>query len=161
MPEPATPMKGFSDVDAMPDPALLVAGMDATAQWPAVRTLRQWERDRLAVSPGDAVLDVGCGAGDVIIELAAIVGGDGRAVGVDYSEQMLAAATHTWLSWDPDSEPMPQGFIPLRLVAGELAAQGLLSADVADEVVGALEDAARRDRFFMALTMFAAGGVVP
>lgn len=92
MAEPADQRKGFSDVDRMPDPAVLVAGMDATARWPAVRTLRSWERERLAPKPGDAVLDVGCGPGDVIIELAQAVAPGGRAVGVDFSDQMLAAA---------------------------------------------------------------------
>lgn len=270
--------KGFSDVDRMPDPAMLVAGMDATAQWPAVRTLRAWERERLAPSAGDAVLDVGCGPGDVIIEIGRAVAPGGRAVGVDFSEQMLAAAseraaaagaqvsftrgdaanldapddtfdavrsertlqwvpspadavaemlrvtkpggrisiidsdwrsfivepsgpeadrfltalaamrgdsikvggrllnllrdggvqdlevaaaTHMWLSWDPDGQPTPMGFLPLRMVAGQMAGDGLLSADDAEAAVSALEDAARRDRFFMALTMFAVAGVVP
>lgn len=54
--------------------------------------LRTWERDRLKVESGDAVLDVGCGAGDVVTELAAAVEPDGRAVGIDASEQMLDAA---------------------------------------------------------------------
>lgn len=84
---------GFSDVDTMPDPPLLVAGMDATAQWPAVRALRAWEREHLAVRAGDAALDVGCGAGDVIIDIAAAVRPAGHAVGIDFSAQMLAAAS--------------------------------------------------------------------
>ena len=40
--------KGFTDVDAQPDASILVAGMEATAQWPAVVRLRAWERDKLA-----------------------------------------------------------------------------------------------------------------
>ena len=84
--------KGFTEVDRQDDPGLLVAGMEATAQWPAVKRLRSWERDRLKLESGDAVLDVGCGPGDVIAELAAFVEPDGRAVGLDASEQMLAAA---------------------------------------------------------------------
>lgn len=85
--------KGFSQVDHQADPAMLVAGMDATAQWPAVKRLRAWEREQLQVAAGDAVLDVGCGTGDVLVELAGLNAPGGTAVGVDASEQMLSAAT--------------------------------------------------------------------
>ena len=84
--------KGFTEVEAQADPARLVAGMEETAQWPAVKRLRSWERGRLRISAEDAVLDVGCGAADVLAEIAGIVGHDGQAVGVDASEQMLTAA---------------------------------------------------------------------
>jgi SAM-dependent methyltransferase len=83
---------GFSRVDAQPDPAQLVAGMDQVAQWSAVRQLRAWERTQLAVTPGDRVLDVGCGPGDVAIELSAVVGPTGAVLGVDASEAMIDAA---------------------------------------------------------------------
>ena len=33
---------GFTRVDAQPDPTLLTRGMEQTARWPAVRTLRAW-----------------------------------------------------------------------------------------------------------------------
>ena len=271
--------KGFTQVDAQADPGALVAGMDATAQWPAVRRLRAWERERLRVGHGERVLDVGCGAGDVTIELAALVGPGGSAVGVDASEQMLTAAaaraseagvaatfqhgdataldfadhsfdavrsertmqwvddasaamsemvriaraggricvidtdwrtmivdhpsqeradrffealrqvrgdqlsvggrltnlardagiqdvevtaeTHMWLSWDPDAAPHLPGFFPLRMVAADLARQGLVPESEALATVEELEDAARRDRFFVALTMFAVAGHSP
>jgi 2-polyprenyl-3-methyl-5-hydroxy-6-metoxy-1,4-benzoquinol methylase len=39
--------------------------------------------DRLGIGPGMSCLDVGCGGGDVTLELAARVGPSGRAVGVD------------------------------------------------------------------------------
>jgi ubiquinone/menaquinone biosynthesis C-methylase UbiE len=42
--------------------------------------------------PGDRVLDVGCGFGDTTRRLAAIVGGDGEALGVDVSEPFIEAA---------------------------------------------------------------------
>ena len=271
--------KGFTDVDAQPDPGFLVAGMDATAQWPAVQRLRAWERERLTVEPGHQVLDVGCGAGDVIIALAGVVGDEGKAVGIDASDEMLSAAsqrasaagvavsfqrgdatalalpddtfdavrsertmqwvadpakavaelarvarpggrvcvidtdwrtlivdhpspenaerffdalrqvrgdqltvggrltnlvrdagladievtaeTHMWLAWDPDESPSLPGFFPLRMVAADLVAQGLIAKDVATTTVDEFEAAARRDRFFVALTMFAVAGRVP
>lgn len=47
-----------------------------------------------AVSPaaGEAVLDVGCGCGTRLVELARRVGAEGRAVGVDVSKPMLEEA---------------------------------------------------------------------
>ena len=42
--------------------------------------------------PGDRVLDLGCGFGDTTQRLAALVGPDGEAVGVDVSEPFVTAA---------------------------------------------------------------------
>jgi SAM-dependent methyltransferase len=46
----------------------------------------------LGLAPGDAALDVGCGAGDDVRLLADVVGPTGRAVGIDSSEELLAEA---------------------------------------------------------------------
>jgi SAM-dependent methyltransferase len=48
--------------------------------------------DRLALAPGERVLDVGCGCGDSTLELARRVGPAGVALGIDVSEVMLARA---------------------------------------------------------------------
>jgi demethylmenaquinone methyltransferase / 2-methoxy-6-polyprenyl-1,4-benzoquinol methylase len=48
--------------------------------------------DRAEVSPGDAVLDVCCGTGDLSFELAQRVSPGGHVVGCDFSEQMLDLA---------------------------------------------------------------------
>jgi len=42
--------------------------------------------------PGDRVLDIGCGFGDTTQELAALVGPEGSALGVDVSEPFIAAS---------------------------------------------------------------------
>jgi SAM-dependent methyltransferase len=47
---------------------------------------------RLTLDPGQAVLDVGCGCGQTLLELADLVGPSGRVVGVDVSPPMLARA---------------------------------------------------------------------
>jgi demethylmenaquinone methyltransferase/2-methoxy-6-polyprenyl-1,4-benzoquinol methylase len=54
-----------------------------------------WRRravDLAEVSPGDRVLDVATGTGDLALELARRVGPDGEVVGSDFSEEMLARA---------------------------------------------------------------------
>jgi demethylmenaquinone methyltransferase/2-methoxy-6-polyprenyl-1,4-benzoquinol methylase len=55
----------------------------------------QWRRraaDLAAVGPGDRVLDVATGTGDLAIELAARVGTAGEVVASDFSEEMLEHA---------------------------------------------------------------------
>jgi len=54
-----------------------------------------WRRraaDLAAVGPGDRVLDVATGTGDLALELAGRVGPTGAVIGSDFSEQMLARA---------------------------------------------------------------------
>lgn len=49
---------------------------------------------RTAPSPGDRVLDVGCGCGSTTLELAELVGPSGEVVGIDVSGPMLDVARH-------------------------------------------------------------------
>jgi demethylmenaquinone methyltransferase/2-methoxy-6-polyprenyl-1,4-benzoquinol methylase len=48
--------------------------------------------DRAEVSPGDSVLDVCCGTGDLSFELAGRVSPSGNVIGSDFSESMLDLA---------------------------------------------------------------------
>lgn len=48
--------------------------------------------ERAAPAPGETVVDLGCGRGRDVLRAAALVGDRGRAVGVDLSAEMLAAA---------------------------------------------------------------------
>lgn len=57
--------------------------------------------DRLALGPGDTVIDVACGTGINFTELEERIGPSGRLVGVDLSGEMLAHARrrverHAW-----------------------------------------------------------------
>lgn len=71
------------------------------------------------------------------------------------------AETHMWLEWDPDQFPTLPGFFPLRLVAADLADRGLLDEAGAAQMIDEFENTARRDRFFVSLTMFAVVARVP
>lgn len=53
---------------------------------------RRLVRAALGASPGDRVLDVGCGPGFYCLELSAEVGPEGKVVGIDMSPPMLAMA---------------------------------------------------------------------
>ncbi len=53
---------------------------------------RQRAVDRAEVAPGDSVLDVCCGTGDLSFELAERVSPGGHVVGCDFSEPMLDLA---------------------------------------------------------------------
>jgi demethylmenaquinone methyltransferase/2-methoxy-6-polyprenyl-1,4-benzoquinol methylase len=55
-------------------------------------TWRVRAADRAEVGPGDSVLDVCCGTGDLAFELASRVLPGGRVVGCDFSEPMLDLA---------------------------------------------------------------------
>ena len=45
-----------------------------------------------AAEPGDRALDIGCGSGTTVLELAQRVGAGGRVLGVDISEHSVALA---------------------------------------------------------------------
>src|SRR5579859_5915401 len=56
---------------------------------------QRWRRDAVEVAkvgPGDSVLDVATGTGDLAFELASRVAPKGHVIGVDFSEPMLLLA---------------------------------------------------------------------
>jgi SAM-dependent methyltransferase len=85
-------LAGFGAVDQDAASALLVAALDEQAALPAVQRLRATATELLSPGAGDRLVDVGCGTGDVVRALAALVGPDGLVIGVDPSEVMLAVA---------------------------------------------------------------------
>jgi SAM-dependent methyltransferase len=277
---------GYERVDGDPNLSVLVSTMDATARWEATSRLRAWERRHLDLTPGQRLLDVGCGLGEAALALAEDLGDDGEVVGVDASTEMLwvartraraqartrarssgarcrvrfgvgdagaldepdrsfhavrsertlqwladpraaveemarvlhpggrlslidtdwstfridvgddqlaakvsaalrterrrpsnvgarlgdlvraagfdqlteTRATQVWTAWNPDESPAPDGCFSMSSLADDLVAAGQLDPAETGRFVATIHDAARQDRFSMALTMFAVVG---
>lgn len=64
----------------------------ALSETPEMQAQRRHVIELLAPQPGWRVLDIGCGPGHLVAELADAVGAGGRAQGVDVSEHMIALA---------------------------------------------------------------------
>ena len=79
-------------LDVQPNVAALIAGLEARGGAPAQVRLRRRFLRFVPVRPGARVLEVGCGSGVVLRDLAARAGRGGQVVGVDSSRAMLAAA---------------------------------------------------------------------
>lgn len=95
----------YRDVDAQPDPAQLVASLEARGR---TRSHARLVRDFLrfsGVGPGQRVLEVGCGTGVVLRELALRVGPRGRVVGVDSSRALIGAAARLLRDHPPAHRP--------------------------------------------------------
>jgi arsenite methyltransferase len=68
------------------------SALERTYATPDVERQRRALLRALALAPGEAVLDIGCGPGFVLREMAATVGSAGRAVGLDISGNTLEMA---------------------------------------------------------------------
>ena len=81
-------------------PAALAADEVRAAAWAEVRQplelqltpLGRPALDALAARPGERILDIGCGGGDTVLDLARRVAPDGSIVGIDVSAAVLAFA---------------------------------------------------------------------
>jgi class 3 adenylate cyclase len=70
----------------------VLRSLDYWGSLAAMRDMRAKTAELLRLQSGDSFCDVGCGAGDELARLAAVVGTSGRAVGVDPSEVLLDEA---------------------------------------------------------------------
>ena len=77
----------MSDVDAASDPTAMVSYLDQMAA--AIGDRRRASYQLLDLREGQRFLDVGCGAGEVLIDVAGLVGRTGRVSGVDLAETMV------------------------------------------------------------------------
>ncbi|MBW8705512.1 putative methyltransferase [Streptomyces sp. MBT84] len=75
----------------------LIALLDAADRLPGVVELRSRSFDLLHLRPGASVVDVGCGAGRAVAELAER---GVKAIGVDPDERMIAVARSRWPASD-------------------------------------------------------------
>lgn len=66
--------------------------LEAQSVHPFIREVADRSLVRLALEPGEAVLEVGCGTGVFLPSLAALVGPTGRVVGIDHAPAFLEQA---------------------------------------------------------------------
>ena len=83
---------GYVDVDDSPDPSVYVERLASTGASGFQRALAAQSLVWLGLRPGNRALEVGCGVGRHVMEMAAVVGSTGEAVGVDRSQVMLEAS---------------------------------------------------------------------
>lgn len=67
--------------------------LDLQGRQPGVLRLREWATSRLAPRPGETVVDVGSGTGEVVVGFARLVGAAGRVVGVEPNPAMRGIAS--------------------------------------------------------------------
>jgi SAM-dependent methyltransferase len=101
----------FAAVDAG-ETAELVAMIDATDAWPAVRAARAWVLEQAGLGTGAVLIDAGCGPGTFGAADSTV------AVGVDRSRAMLGVAR----TRHPTTRPVlaDVGYLPIRTGAAPL-----------------------------------------
>lgn len=84
----------FAQVDELPAPirAMLLAALEGMAATPEIGEVRRVADAALRPAPGQAILDAGCGAGEVARQLAAIAGPDGQVTAIDTSRTTIEHA---------------------------------------------------------------------
>ena len=103
----------YRDIDAQPDTDQFIASLEARGRTPSQRRLRQRFLRFIPIRSGQHVLEVGCGTGVVLRDIAALVGSRGRALGVDQSRSLVAAARRL------TSRDAHRGRLAVRWAAGE------------------------------------------
>src|SRR5438477_12933723 len=87
-----TRLTDFGRIDQTADPAPFIHFLDAACAEASFRVYKRQLAEALGL-PGDlAILDVGCGTGDDVRDMAQLVSGRGRIVGLDDSQVMITEA---------------------------------------------------------------------
>jgi ubiquinone/menaquinone biosynthesis C-methylase UbiE len=118
----------FTAVDRTKDPGFFIHFLDEANE--VAKTGKPLIIEALRLGAGQIVLDLGCGTGADVIDIAKLVGPDGRVVGLDVSEALISEARRRW----GDSE------LPIEFLIGD--AQEL-------EFDDASFDACRTERMLM------------
>jgi ubiquinone/menaquinone biosynthesis C-methylase UbiE len=84
----------FTIVDQQTDPSFFIKFLDAGNALEDIEQVKRVMLAQLELHDGLSMLDVGCGTGDDVRDLAPLVGPRGRIVGVDVSGAMIAEAKH-------------------------------------------------------------------
>jgi SAM-dependent methyltransferase len=82
----------WRNIDGLPKPAQMARSLEERGRTPSQARLRRRFLRFVPVGAGQRVLEVGCGSGVVVRDLANLVGARGTVVGVDPSRSMLDAA---------------------------------------------------------------------
>lgn len=85
-------LEKFDDVDGSGEQAKFLAFLDRIDRIPDVSVRRAGSYALLGLRPGARVAEIGCGIGTACIEMAAQAAPDGRVLGFDLSEAMVAEA---------------------------------------------------------------------
>ncbi len=83
---------GFARVDTARDANSFVQYLDLVHSLPFFQECKSRSYEKLGLTPGNFVLEIGCGNGVDAKNLATIVGPSGNVVGIDISATMLDAA---------------------------------------------------------------------
>jgi ubiquinone/menaquinone biosynthesis C-methylase UbiE len=89
---PAEDVTFFTSVDRTGEPEFFLRFLDEANKLPDVIACKPIIMSGLKLTGGERVLDLGSGLGDDTFEIARLVGRQGRAVGVDVSENMIIEA---------------------------------------------------------------------
>jgi len=85
-------LERFDKVDSTREQGMFFAFLDRVEVLPDVVRRRQRSYDLLRLKPGQHAVDVGCGLGTAVRDIAAHVAPGGRAMGIDLSAAMIAEA---------------------------------------------------------------------
>ena len=86
----------FTAVDRTQHPGFFARFLDEGNALASIQASKPLILDALRLQPGQIAIDVGCGTGDDVIDMARRVGARGRVVGVDVSESLIAEARRRW-----------------------------------------------------------------
>lgn len=129
---PGLSASALGNVDAAQDAESFISHLDTVAA--QLKRLKRLSCELLELKPGATVLDVGCGTGDDLRELAALVGPEGLAIGVDSNREMIGEARRRAASANLELEFIVGDVERLDLAAGSFDAcrADLLFQHVAD-----------------------------